>query len=87
MHEFGDSKKMDAARTCVAFAATLFIIYAVGILWLSSYLHVSFYQGILIGGLPFLPVDILKAVVALPIAIRIRWLPFQLPVSVDSSSL
>jgi len=80
------SKKADTVRVCVAFAVTLLTIYAVGILWLSNYLHVSFYQGILIGGLPFLPVDVLKAVVALPIAIRFRWLPFQLPVSTDSSS-
>ena len=75
------SKKMDVVRLCIAFAAVLFTIYVVGILWLSNYLHISFYSGFLIGGLPFFPIDVLKAIVALPVAMRIRWLPFELPVT------
>jgi biotin transport system substrate-specific component len=75
------SKKMDLLRICIAFGITLSAIYLAGVLWLASYLHISLYQGFLLGAVPFLPVDALKAAFAIPIALRIRWLGIDLPVN------
>lgn len=53
-------------------AAALATIYVLGVGWLSAYLQRPFFNVILVGALPFIPVDILKMVVAAPIAVRLR---------------
>jgi len=59
-------------RVSVGMLAALAAIYIVGVTWLSTYLHRSFMDTFLIGGVPFIPLDILKMVVATPIAVRLR---------------
>lgn len=51
---------------------SLAAIYLIGVSWLSAYLHKPFLETFLVGGLPFIPVDLLKMVVAAPIAVRLR---------------
>lgn len=41
------------------------IMYAFGTLWLSFQMHLSFFDGLLIGVIPYLPADILKIIIAL----------------------
>ncbi len=45
------------------------LIYLFGVLWLSAYLRIDYGRGFLLGALPFIPVDLLKLVVAVPIGI------------------
>ncbi|MBI4257995.1 MAG: biotin transporter BioY [Thaumarchaeota archaeon] len=52
--------------------AGLAVIYASGIIWLSVYLNLSLLEGFLIGGAVFIPVDLVKLLVAAPIAVRLR---------------
>lgn len=59
-------------RVSSGMIAALAVIYVVGVGWLSAFLKRPFLDAFIIGGLPFLPVDILKMVVAIPIAIRLR---------------
>ena len=59
-------------RVSVGMLAALAGIYIIGVSWLSTYLHRSFLDTFLVGGLPFIPVDILKMIVATPIAVRLR---------------
>ncbi|HDN98006.1 MAG TPA: biotin transporter BioY, partial [bacterium] len=42
----------------------IFIIYLSGMLWLSIYLKISLLKSFYLGVLPFIPYDIIKAVVA-----------------------
>jgi biotin transport system substrate-specific component len=74
------AKRIDLLKVCVAFAITLTAIYLVGIFWLAIYLHLSMQQAFLLGAVPFLPVDAAKALVAVPIAMQVRWLPLSLPI-------
>ena len=57
------------------------MIYLVGTVRLSVYLGINLYQAFLIGAVPFIAFDILKAIVAVPIAMRLRWSNVGLPVS------
>jgi len=59
-------------RVSAGMLAALAAIYIIGVMWLSTYLHRSFLETFLVGGLPFIPVDILKIIVATPIAVRLR---------------
>ena len=59
----------------------LALIYAAGIIWLSVYLRLDLFQAFLIGGAVFIPVDLLKLVVAAPIAVRLRSLMPSLPIA------
>jgi len=52
--------------------AALASIYIIGVWWLSIYFHRSVLDTFLLGALPFIPVDVLKMVVAAPIAVRLR---------------
>lgn len=74
------SRTSDLLKVCLGFAVTLTTIYLVGVFWLESYLHLSVQQAFLFGAVPFLPVDAAKALVAVPIAMRVRWLPINLPI-------
>jgi biotin transport system substrate-specific component len=78
----GSSRRSELIRISSAMAVTLTIVYAVGVLWLSVlYLHGDVYEGVILGAAPFLPFDILKAVVAIPISLRVRGAGLGLPVN------
>src|SRR2546422_2184666 len=71
----------DTIRVSLSALLSLLVIYVIGVLWLSYYLGLSLLNGVLLGVVPFIPVDLLKAVVAVPIAVRLRWSTLQLPVN------
>lgn len=74
-------RKLETLRVATGFAVSLIIIYAAGTLWLMEYLHLTVLQAFLLGTLPFIGFDALKAVVAAPIAIRLRSARLDLPVN------
>jgi len=49
--------------------------------WLSNYFGWTLSKGFAAGALTFIPVDLLKAVVAVPVAVRLRRSNLQLPVN------
>lgn len=74
------SRRVDAVRLSLAVAVMLATIYAVGVVWLSEvYLHGNLEDGVLLGAVPFVPLDVVKGVVAVPIASRIRRSNLGLP--------
>jgi biotin transport system substrate-specific component len=75
------TRKMDLIRVVVGFAVSLVIIYMLGMVWLMEYYHLSLEVAVLSGIVPFIGFDILKAIVAAPIAVRLRSTRFDLPVS------
>lgn len=74
-------RKLETLRVATGFAVSLIIIYAAGTLWLMEYLHLTLLQAFLLGTVPFVGFDALKAVVAAPIAIRLRSARLDLPVN------
>lgn len=74
-------RKLETLRVATGFAVSLIIIYAAGTLWLMEYLHLTLLQAFLLGTAPFVGFDALKAVVAAPIAIRLRSARLDLPVN------
>ncbi|MDA4121492.1 MAG: biotin transporter BioY [Thaumarchaeota archaeon] len=80
------TRRLDLIRVSVGCLAGLVVIYLVGVVWLSYYLpDKSLSTAILYGALPFIPIDLLKAVVAVPLAVELRWSYLQLPVNRISS--
>lgn len=78
----GTSRRSELLRVSLANALSLAIIYTIGVLWLSLvYLHGNVYDGVLLGAVPFIPFDILKAIVAIPVSLRIRGAGLNLPVN------
>lgn len=78
----GASRKSELLRVSLASAVALAIIYTIGVLWLSIvYLHGDVYEGVILGALPFVPFDVLKAIVAIPISLRVRGAGLGLPVN------
>ncbi len=75
------SRKSDMVRVSVASAVALIVIYAMGVAWLGAYLRIDLYKALLLGAIPFIPVDVAKAIVAIPIALRVRWTRVSLPVN------
>jgi biotin transport system substrate-specific component len=75
------NRRMDMFRVAAGFAVSLFIIYTLGTVWLMEYLHLSLEKALLLGTVPFVGFDILKAIVAAPIVARLRATRFDLPVS------
>ena len=73
----------DTIRVSLSALLSLLVIYAIGVVWLSYYLGISLLNGVISGAVPFIPVDLLKAVVAVPVAVRLRWSTLQLPVNVS----
>ena len=74
------SKKMDAVHVVLATAVALAIIYFVGVMWLAASLKLTLAQGFAAGAVPFIPIDVAKAIFALPLAIYFRWARADLPV-------
>ena len=68
-------------RVAAGFAVSLFIIYTLGTVWLMEYLHLSLEEALLLGTIPFIGFDIMKAIVAAPIVVRMRVTRFDLPVN------
>jgi biotin transport system substrate-specific component len=73
------TKKKELIRLCLASATALGIIYFVGVTWLIFYFHLSLYSGILIGVVPFIGVDVIKAAFAVPISLQIRKTGLPIP--------
>jgi len=64
----------------IAAGVMLLIIYGIGMAWLSvEYLNGNLYEGFISGVVPFIAFDILKAVIAVPIAFRVRRAGLYLP--------
>ncbi|MDG7042175.1 MAG: biotin transporter BioY [Nitrososphaerota archaeon] len=74
-----ESRKADAVRVSAAIFSTLLIIYLVGFLWLAVYSKLTPFQAFLIGVVPFIGIDVLKAIVAIPIALSLRRSGLRLP--------
>ena len=71
----------DTIRVSASALVSLLVIYGLGVAWLMNSLHLDIYAGLTFGAIPFIPVDIVKAVVAVPVAVRLRWSTLQLPVN------
>jgi biotin transport system substrate-specific component len=80
--ERGPSRRNDAIRIVLSTIVQLSVIYTAGVLWLASYFHLTAFDGFLAGAVPFLPFDILKAVIAIPVALKIRWWGIPLPIKI-----
>ncbi len=78
----GASKQNDMIRLCLCAVTVLFMIYSIGVLWLSFYVGGSIRYAFELGAVPFIPLDILKAVIALPIALQIRWSRLGIPIAI-----
>ena len=79
-------KGADTIKVSASALVSLLVIYGLGVAWLMNSLHLDIYAGLTIGALPFIPVDIVKAVVAVPIAVRLRWSTLRLPVNAATGS-
>jgi biotin transport system substrate-specific component len=78
------TRKGDSMRVTISAAISLAIVYILGVAWLSAFIGLT--SAIVYGFLPFIAIDILKAVVAIPIAIGLRWSNLQLPVNASTRS-
>jgi biotin transport system substrate-specific component len=74
------SSKMDAVRVIVASVVSLAIIYIIGPLWLDDITNMGISRAYLLGAVPFIPVDIVKAIFAVPVALYFRRSRNDLPV-------
>ena len=74
-------RKLELLRVAAGFALSLLVIYTLGTLWLMEYLHLTLLQALLLGTVPFIGFDIVKAIVAAPIAVRLRSTGLDLPVN------
>ena len=74
-----ESRKADAVRVSAAIFSTLFIIYLAGFLWLAAYSKLTPFQAFLIGIVPFIGIDVLKAIITIPIALSLRRSGLRLP--------
>ena len=75
------SPKLDAVRVIADFVVSLVIIYLLGTFWLIEYLHLTLETAFLLGTVPFIGFDVLKAIIATPIAVRLRATRMGLPVN------
>ena len=73
--------KLDAIRVIGDFAVSLLIIYLLGTFWLMEYLHLTLENAFLLGTVPFIGFDVLKAIIATPISVRLRATRMDLPVN------
>ncbi|HZW57076.1 MAG TPA: biotin transporter BioY [Nitrososphaerales archaeon] len=74
------TKKADSLRVSLAVLTSLATIYAIGVLWLALFLGIGIVSALIVGAIPFIPIDTLKAIMAIPIALRFRWSRMYLPV-------
>jgi biotin transporter BioY len=68
-------EKPDASRAILyatAVAASLFCVYLPGTLWLAHYLGISIPAAAGIATLPYIPLDLVKALLAVSLALPIR---------------
>ena len=79
----GTNKRSDTVRVSISALVALAIIYGLGVVWLSAYIHKSLLDGFIGGALLFIPFDIIKAVIAVPICVRMRWSHLQLPIHAE----
>ena len=70
----------DTARLSLSALVCLVVVYLFGVVWLSYFVG-GLYNAIVFGLLPFIAIDVIKAVVAVPIAVGLRWSTLQLPVN------
>lgn len=75
------AKKKDLALLGLSYAASLLVVYSLGTVWLMEYLHLSMEEALLLGTIPFIGFDVIKAVVAAPISARLRATRLDLPVN------
>jgi biotin transport system substrate-specific component len=73
------TRRKDTLRVTMSAAISLAIVYIFGVAWLSAFIGLS--GAIVYGFLPFIGPDIVKAIVAIPISVRLRWSNQQLPVN------
>ena len=66
-------------RLLASSIVSLAVIYAIGVTWLAAYLGLGIYEGLVLGAVPFVPLNAGKAVLAAIIALRVRWARFPLP--------
>jgi biotin transport system substrate-specific component len=81
----GSTWNRDVVRLAVSALVVLATVYAIGVLGLSLSLGIGPYNATVLGALPFIPLDLLKAVVAVPIAAGIRWSNAQLPIRIGKN--
>ncbi len=74
------SKITDLIKVSLASAAALLLIYGIGVVWLGEFTKISLSQAIIVGAIPFIPVDAVKAIVAIPIVAFLRGSRRDLPV-------
>jgi biotin transport system substrate-specific component len=74
------SKTIDLIRVSLASTISLVMIYAIGVLWLAESTRFSIAHAIIVGALPFVPVDAIKAIIAIPLALFLRRSRHDLPV-------
>ncbi len=67
----GDGKKIMRLAIANIFGGII-VVYLIGVPWLSFILKISLTKGFLIGALPYLPLDIIKAVFAVIIAVAVN---------------
>ena len=78
------SRKADTLKVSLGCLVGIGLIYLLGVVWLSNFTG-GFVHAIELGFIPFVPVDLLKAVFAVPVAVRLRWSNLQLPTNFSSN--
>jgi len=74
------SRNRDVVRLATSALVALAVIYTIGVIGLSLSLGIGLYNATILGAVPFLPLDLAKAVVAVPIAAGMRWSKLELPI-------
>ncbi len=81
----GSSRRRDVERLAASALVAIGVIYGIGVVGLTISLGVDLGKAIGFGAIPFIPVDLIKAVIAIPIALRIRWSGLSLPITTAAS--
>jgi biotin transport system substrate-specific component len=69
----------DTTKVALGCLVGITLIYALGAAWLSIFIGIG--RAIAVGVVPFVSIDLVKAIVAVPLAVGLRWSPLQLPVN------
>ena len=75
------SGRFDTIRVVIASAVCLLLVYTIGPLWLMQFLKSSLARAYALGALPFIPFDVAKSIIAIPIALYFRRIRTDLPVN------
>ena len=65
-------KKLSVIKSLAILIASIILLYAMGVIQLSMVAKISLSKAIMIGALPFIPLDIVKIVVAYGVGMKIR---------------